>query len=200
MIGIVLAGGASRRFDGRAKGLIQLVGRPMALRAADMLAPFCTTVAIEAVPDAGYEALGLPLIHAPAKHAGKGPLAGLAAGLGRAGPNELIAFAPCDMPLLTRTIYDNLAEACGKASGAYAATAKGVEPLVAILNASMREALLQALEQETLPRTHAVLDAAGARAVTCADATPFENVNTPADLERLETTLRLKASRPGSSD
>jgi len=187
MIGIVLAGGASRRFGGRAKGLIQLAGRPMALRAADMLAGFCSSVAIEAAPDAGYEILGLPLIQAPPKHAGKGPLAGIAAGLARAKPNELVAFAPCDMPLLTRALYDKLAEACGRTPGAYAASTKGVEPLVAILDAGMRAALLQALEQDDLPRTHAALDAAGARAVTFTDAGPFENVNTPSDLERLET-------------
>jgi molybdopterin-guanine dinucleotide biosynthesis protein A len=182
MIGVVLAGGASSRFGGSAKGLMPLAGRAMALRAADILAQACSDVMIEAPRNIGYEALGLPLLHAPPEHAGKGPLAGLAAGLAA---GARVAFAPCDMPLLTSEIYVALVEACGKAPGAYATTTNGVEPLVAVLDADMREALLKALERDELPRTHAILDAAGARALAFADASPFENVNTPGDLERL---------------
>lgn len=184
MIGVVLAGGASSRFGGKPKGLIPLAGRAMALRAADLLLQFCSRVVIEAPPNAGYEVLGLPLVHAAAEHNGKGPLAGLAAGLAAGGPR--IAFAPCDMPLLTPEIFKAMIEACGPVSGVYAATSKGVEPLVAILNAGMRPALLEALESDNLPRTHVVLDAAGARQMDFADPAPFENVNTPEDLARLE--------------
>ena len=183
MIGVVLAGGASSRFGGSPKGLILLAGRAMALRAADILAQTCSNVMIEAPRNIGYEALGLPLLHAPPEHAGKGPLAGLAAGLAA---GARVAFAPCDMPLLTSEIYLALVEACGEAPGAYAATTNGVEPLVAVLDAGMREALLRALERDDLPRTHAILDAAGACAVAFANVGPFENVNDPGDLIRLE--------------
>ncbi len=192
MIGVVLAGGASRRFGGHPKGLIPLSGRAMALRAADILSQVCARVAIEAPRNAGYEVLGLPLLHAPPEHAGKGPLAALAAGLdGEAGTR--VAFAPCDMPLLTRGIYDALARACGDGPGAYTSTALGVEPLVAILNTNLRGALLEALKRDDLPRTHAVLDAAGARAVPFEDTRPFTNVNTPEDLERVSLELRRGA-------
>ena len=190
MIGIVLAGGASLRFSGTPKGLQLLNGVPMARRVADMLLGFCSHVAIEAPAKAGYEALGLKLCHAQPDHVGKGPLAGLAAGLATAPTGEQVAFAPCDMPLLTREIYDRLLEACEGASGAYAATSAGVEPLVAVLGANMRDTLLHALRADELPRTHVVLDAAGARAVQFADPRPFENVNTPADLLRLSQSFR----------
>ena len=183
MIGVVLAGGSSSRFAGSPKGLIKLAGRPMALRVADILSQVCTDVMIEASPAAGYEALGLPLLRAPVAHSGKGPLAGLAAGLAAAPPGTRVAFAPCDMPLLTPKIFEMLTRIT---PGAYASTAKGVEPLVAVLDAAMRETLLSALAQDELPRTHVVLDTAGARPVTFADPGPFENVNTPADLERLK--------------
>jgi molybdopterin-guanine dinucleotide biosynthesis protein A len=183
VIGIVLAGGASRRFGGRAKGLVMLDGRPMALHLVELLSGFCSRVAIEAAPDAGYEALGLPLVCAPAEHAGKGPLAGLAAGLGGVDAHERVAFAPCDMPLLTRDIYDTLGAAGG--IGSYADTVRGVEPLVAVLSGGMRAKLLEALATDTLPRTHAVLDAAGAKPVKFDDLRPFTNVNAPDDLARL---------------
>ena len=94
------------------------------------------------------------------------------------------------MPLLTREIYEALAKVCDSAPGAYATNAAGVEPLVAILGAGMREALLHALRADDLPRTHMVLDRAGARAVHFTDARPFENVNTPDDLRRLSEVLR----------
>jgi molybdopterin-guanine dinucleotide biosynthesis protein A len=182
MIGIVLAGGASLRFGGQAKGLVPIAGRPMVLRVADMLAGFCTRVAIEAAPGMGYELLGLPLVFAPPEHSGKGPLAGLAAGLAAA--DERVAFAPCDMPFLTRDIYEALARET--AAGAYARSAKGEEPLVAILNASMRGALVEVLEGATLPRTHKALDAAGAVSVFFAQRAAFANINTIEDLAAAE--------------
>lgn len=183
MIGVVLAGGASRRFGGRAKGMIMLDGRPMALHLVELLSGFCSRVAIEAAPNAGYETLGLPLVCAPGAHAGKGPLAGLAAGLGGVDAHERVAFAPCDMPLLTRDVYDTLAAAGG--IGKYADTVRGVEPLVAVLSGRMLAKLLEALAADTLPRTHAVLDAAGAKPVMFDDLRPFTNVNSPDDLARL---------------
>jgi len=183
VIGVVLAGGASSRFGGRAKGLIEVAGRAMALRVADVLAPLCTRVVIEARAGAGYEALGLPLLHA--EYAGKGPLAGLAAGLALAAAGERVAFAPCDMPLLNGEVFHTLAQAVERAPGAYAETADGFEPLVTVLDARMRGAMLAALSRDELPRTHAVLDAAGAVRVLFEDRRAFINVNTPADLERL---------------
>jgi molybdopterin-guanine dinucleotide biosynthesis protein A len=187
MIGIVLAGGASSRFGGTPKGLVSFAGRAMALRAADVLLQVCARVAIEAPRDAGYEALGLPLLHAPPEHAVKGPLAGLATGLGDAKAEWRVAFAPCDMPLLTRAVYEELARACEHAPGAYAVSPAGEEPLVAILSGGVRGEILKALARDELPRTHVVLDAAGAKQVAFVDAASFANVNTPDDLKRLQS-------------
>jgi molybdopterin-guanine dinucleotide biosynthesis protein A len=186
MIGVVLAGGASTRFGGKPKGLALLNGRAMALHVADILAAVCDRVLIEAARDAGYEALGLPVIHAAPEHAARGPLAAIAAGLAHA--DERTVFAPCDMPLLTPAIYRTLAEAAG--SGAYARTALGVEPLVAVLSNGVQAGVQAALVSESIPRTHIVLDGAGARAIDFADARPFANVNTPDDLARTEAVLR----------
>lgn len=189
MIGVVLAGGASSRFGGRPKGLIELNGRPMALHVAEQLAQLCTTVFIEAPPGAGYEVLKLPIIRAHPDHNGKGPLAGLAAGLATSETTP-VAFAPCDMPLLTQTVFQTLRTHIETAKGAYAKTAAGFEPLVAILRAEIRSALLDALAQPEIPRTHAALDAAGARPVAFTDSPPFANVNTLADLDRLSAPAR----------
>ena len=192
MIGVVLSGGASARFGGRPKGLIALGGRPMALRVADLLAQFCASVVIEAPRGAGYESLDLPLVHAPPEHAGKGPLAGIAAGLAMAEAGGRIAFAPCDMPFLTRTIYDELIRACANGPGAYARTSVGEEPLVAVLSAKIRGTLGAALENDDLPRTHKVLDAAGTTRVLIVDTAAFANVNSPDEHAAAEARLTVR--------
>ena len=187
MIGVVLAGGASSRFGGRPKGLIALNGQPMALRVAMLLQACCTEVFIEATPGAGYETLNLPVINAAAEHAGRGPLAGMAAGLAHA--KTLAAFAPCDMPLLTPSVFESLRARAGT-SGAYATTPAGVEPLVAILHLRARSILLETLANPNMPRTYVALDAAGALPVNFVDVAPFANINTPEDLERLSALAR----------
>lgn len=187
MIGVVLAGGASSRFGGRPKGLVPLKSRAMALYAVDVLSQLSSRVAIEAPSGAGYEVLGLPVLNALPEHSGKGPLAAMATGLRHAKGDELVAFAPCDMPLLDVTVYRSLIDAGG--SGAYAQTVDGYEPLVAVLPSKALGVLAAALARDDLPRTHAVLDAAGAVPLMFDGRRAFTNVNTPSDLERLAAEM-----------
>lgn len=196
MIGVVLAGGASTRFGGKPKGLQLLGKRPLALHVASMFTSFTAPILIEAVPGAGYETLTWPLIHARPEHAGKGPLAGIAAGLALMDEREAlahsdprVAFAPCDMPKLNGRVYRDLAAANER--GAYARTAQGDEPLVAVLSPGMRAVLIEALSHDRIPRTVEVLQAAGARAVEFAESEFFVNVNTPDDLTRLNAALPI---------
>lgn len=182
-IGVVLAGGVSARFGGQPKGLQLFRARAMALCVADRLASVCDRVLIEAPPDTGYEALGLPVIHASPAHAGKGPLAGIAAGLATAAEGTRVAFAPCDMPLLDDQVFRVL---MGESGSTYALSPRGPEALVAVLERALLASLSSALQAEKIPRTDVALVAAGARGIAFADAAPFANVNTPDDLARLE--------------
>ncbi len=182
-VGVVLAGGVSARFGGQPKGLQLFRGRAMALRAADTLASVCDRVLIEAPPAVGYDALGLSVIHASAVHAGKGPLAGIVAGLAAAPEGSRVAFAPCDMPLLDADVFRALMRESGSV---YALSPRGPEALVAVLERTLLAPLLSTLDAEKIPRTDAALVAAGARGVAFADAAPFANVNTPDDLVRLQ--------------
>ncbi|MFM9865023.1 MAG: molybdenum cofactor guanylyltransferase [Micropepsaceae bacterium] len=183
IFGVVLAGGASERFGGVPKGLQLFRGKPMVLGVAGVLARVCGRVVVEAPRDAGYEALGLPVTFASPAHAGKGPLAGIVAGLAAAPEGSRAAFAPCDMPLLDEDVYRSLMRDGGSV---YALSPNGAEPLVAVLERALLEPLLLALEATKIPRTDAALSAAGARGVAFADAARFANVNTPDDLARLE--------------
>ena len=180
--GVVLAGGTSARFGGVPKGLMPFRGRAMVLRVADVLARVCERVVLEA-QGAGYDALGLPVIHAAAVHAGKGPLAGIVAGLSAAPEGSRVVFAPCDMPLIDVEIFRTLLEA---PASAYAISPSGAEPLVAVLEQTLLVPLLETLAADKVPRTDAALEAAGARGVAFADVARFANVNTPDDLARLQ--------------
>ena len=180
MIGVILAGGASRRFGGVAKGAQLLRGQPLALHVAAALRGVCSSLLLEDNGDAAYGTLGLTRISAAPVHAGKGPLAGMAAGLKAAG--ETVAFAPCDMPLLTTDIFRTLAV---HANGAYAISPNGVEPLVCVLPQSALVVIEDVLWQDDIPRVVDVFKRVGAVGVSFAEAGPFANVNTPDDLAQL---------------
>lgn len=102
IIGVILAGGASRRMGGEHKGLLGLAGKPMLAHVAERLAPQVHELAIS-VQGAGDEFahFGAPLI-ADAASERYGPLAGLSAGMlwARANRPEArwIATASCDAP------------------------------------------------------------------------------------------------------
>jgi molybdopterin-guanine dinucleotide biosynthesis protein A len=185
MIGIVLAGGASSRFDGASKGLQVLNGKALALHAAETLRALCKEIVVEAAPGAGYEALDVPLCSAAPDHAGKGPVAGMIAGLkyALAQRAEAAAFIACDMPFVTAAHVQRLAAALDDAHAAYAITPDGAEPLTAIVKTSALADLERALARENIERTHVVLDRAGAVGVWFSDPAPFRSINTRADLE-----------------
>ena len=189
MIGIVLAGGVSSRFDGAPKGLQVLNGKALALHAAETLRSLCKEIVVEAAPDAGYEALNLPLCAAAPDHAGKGPVAGMVAGLkyALAQRAEAAAFIACDMPFVTAAHIQRLAAALDDAHAAYAITPDGVEPLAAIVKTNALADLERALVREKIARTHIVLDRAGATGVWFADPAPFRNINTRADLAHAQS-------------
>lgn len=182
MIGVVLAGGASARFGGEPKGLKLLRGVPLVLHVARVLQPLCAEVLLEDNGFDGYDGPGLARISARPEYAGKGPLAGLAAGLSVAQHGDMVAFAPCDMPLLTTVTYVLLG---AYPNGCYAVSPRGDEPLVCVLPVTARPHVEAALSLSDVPPVALVMANIGAQAVRFNDAGPFMNVNTPEDLMRL---------------
>ena len=97
--GIVLAGGQGRRMGGVDKGLVDLGGRPLVAHVLDRFAPQVGDVLINANQNLDrYRALGHPVVE-DAVGGFAGPLAGLHAGLTRAG-GGLVVTVPCDSPFL----------------------------------------------------------------------------------------------------
>jgi molybdopterin-guanine dinucleotide biosynthesis protein A len=185
--GIILAGGRGRRMGGVDKALCRLGGQALGARVRDLLLPQVSTLALNANGDAArFAALGLPVLTDGS--ADQGPLAGVLAGLDWAaslGAAHLLT-APADTPFLPRDLAQRLA-----APGllpAFAATAEGPHPTVALWPVALRDALRAELARDTRKMRDA-MDRFGAVAVPFPDASAFFNINTPEELSAAEARL-----------
>lgn len=194
VVGVVIAGGRSLRF-GSEKAVAVLSGVPLLLWAVRRLQRTCTAVAVNARPQTQAENLaraeGLAVLHDQAGDP-LGPLAGVKAGLKWAcdvGARAL-AVSPCDVPMLPEDLFQRLVEAAADGA-AMAETTDGVQPLCAIWPVSALIQVTEALTGGRHPATWRLLDQLGARRVRFGAAEAFENINTPADLERLSKRLEV---------
>lgn len=100
---IVLCGGQSRRM-GRDKALMPVGGRPVIERVLHRLQGWGDPLVVTNRPEA-YRHLGVPLIGD--RFPGKGPLAGIHAGLAHSRHRVNLVVA-CDMPFVSRALADLL--------------------------------------------------------------------------------------------
>lgn len=125
LTGVLLVGGASRRF-GSPKALARIGGETLAERAWRVLGEACDErIAVGKAADA--LPLPFPLLDdgTDVRH----PAAGIVAGLGAAA-HEVCVIVPVDCPLLTAEALRALGEAC---AGGDAAVVDGAKPLPAAL-------------------------------------------------------------------
>ncbi|MBI2818490.1 MAG: molybdenum cofactor guanylyltransferase [Acidobacteria bacterium] len=117
--GFVLVGGQSRRM-GRDKALLELEGKPLFLRVADLLQPYVEEVTLLGSV-ARYAGFGLPVLED--QHPGQGPLGALYTGLRNSSCDWNLFFA-CDLPFLKHKLVEIL---LGRTSGT---TAQAIVPKV----------------------------------------------------------------------
>ena len=106
-IGLVLAGGLGARF-GKPKGEVSFHGRTLAQCAAEVLWPLCTGVLVSIRAGARNPAPDLIAVEDPPP-AGRGPLAGILAGMEATGDADLLVLA-CDYPLIDTALLTRLTE------------------------------------------------------------------------------------------
>jgi molybdopterin-guanine dinucleotide biosynthesis protein A len=169
--GILLVGGASRRF-GSPKALAELEGEPLAVRIHRTLEEaFEHVIAVGKAVDA----LPLPFPVEDDESELRASLVGLVAGL-RLAPTDLAVVVPTDLPFVTAAYLRGLAAAADDAAAAH--------PESGPLPGAYRKAALPVLERR-LAAGHLALRAAaaelGARVVP-GDPQLLRNVNAPADL------------------
>lgn len=177
---LILAGGQATRLAGADKAFIDLNGQPLITHLLARLAPQTPDIAISANGDAArFSHLTLPVL--PDHLTGKGPLAGVLAGLTWAA--GLGATALLTVPVDTPFIPDNLLARL--APGPSVACYHGRQHhLVSLWPVTALAPLARFLEPEGKYKVRDFLNLLRVRQVSFNAAfDPFHNINTPADLE-----------------
>jgi molybdopterin-guanine dinucleotide biosynthesis protein A len=201
VIGVLLAGGQSRRMGGGDKCLAELAGKPLLAHVIDRLKPQTSALVLNANGDLlRFSGFDLPTIADPIEGFA-GPLAGVLAGFTWARENapdaQWIVTAATDTPFFPLDLVVKLLDAT---KGQYPAIAlatsnERMHPVFGLWPVALADDLHQALESGT----RKVLDWTG-RHTTMTTAfpgiqiggtaiDPFFNVNSPDDLTHAEAAI-----------
>lgn len=201
IVGVLLAGGLSRRMGGGDKGMLLLAGKPMMAHVRDRLSAQVRPIVLNANGDPHrFAGLGLPVV---ADEIGgfAGPLAGVWAGLRWAEQNapgaRFIVTAACDTPFFPHDLVAALRTAVGDTYPAIALAASGgqVHPVFGLwpvalagdLEAALRSGIRKVLDWTARHATFEVSFPQTRIGGTAID--PFFNANTPAELSEAERLL-----------
>jgi molybdopterin-guanine dinucleotide biosynthesis protein A len=171
---------------GTNKALLEVGGRAMLGRTADLLRPLVGELFLVADDAAPYAGLGLPII--PDVHPGRGAVGGIHAAL-RHAAHPLVLCVACDMPHLGRGVVELLLASARPGDDALLPRIGGrPEPLLAVYGRTARAGFERAIRSGRL-RVVDALEGLCVRFVEeaelrVADAAlhSFVNVNTPGEL------------------
>jgi molybdopterin-guanine dinucleotide biosynthesis protein A len=205
IVGLLLAGGLSRRMGGGDKALRLLGGRSLLERVIERLRPQTAALVLNANGDpARFADFGLPVV-ADSIPDFAGPLAGILAGLDWAAVHRpdcpLVASVATDAPFLPEELVERLVQGMEAAGTELACAASGgqVHPVIGLWPVRLRDELRRALVDETIRKVD--VWTARYRLATVpfpevAGIDPFFNANRPEDLERAASLLdRLELNK-----
>jgi molybdopterin-guanine dinucleotide biosynthesis protein A len=200
IVGLILAGGQSRRMGGGDKALRLLGGQPLLSHIVDRLRPQCPTLVLNATGDAHrFATFGLPVV-ADAVGDQLGPLAGVLAGLdwvaAHAPEAAMVLTVPGDAPFLPADLAARLwhAQQAEAAELAVAASAGQLHHVTGLWPVRLRHDLRAAVEVEGLRKVE-LWASRYRRAVvswTTEPVDPFFNINRPEDLAAAEQVLATR--------
>ncbi len=192
ILGVILAGGASRRMGGGDKGLADLGGRPMLAHVIQRFQPQVANLILNANGDASrFAAFGLTVVADLESAKDQGPMSGIAAAMAwaeRASPSyTAIATVSTDSPFLPSDLVVRLAAASPNGP-ALAQSVDRPHPAIGLWPLTLKFAVHAALSAGKLS-VNDFARAHGAIAVPfplseggTLPVDPFFNANTPADL------------------
>jgi molybdopterin-guanine dinucleotide biosynthesis protein A len=198
ILGVILAGGQSRRFGGGDKGLADLGGRPVLDHVVARFRPQVGRLLLNVNGDAArFAAFGLQTIP-DQRFPELGPLSGILAGLDWAEEREpgciAVATVSTDVPFLPSDLVERL-EAARGAGAAIATSGERRHPTIALWPLSVRDAVADALEKRLLSvdklaaQLNAVAVAFAMRDIGGQTVDPFFNVNAPDDLAKARALI-----------
>lgn len=193
IMGLILAGGLSRRMGGGDKGLSLLGGQTILERIVKRMRPQVEMLILNANGDqARLAGLGLPILPDTLPDF-PGPLAGVLAGLDHAAQAGFaqMMVVPCDAPFLPANLVARLRSAAGGQGGALAVSGGRRHPAVALWPVTLRHALRKALVEEDQRRVEIILRRHGFIEVEwpVEPFDPFINVNDPQGLAAAQDLL-----------
>jgi molybdenum cofactor guanylyltransferase len=194
ILGLLLAGGLSRRMGGGDKSLRPLAGRPLLQHVIDRLRPQVDALVLNANGDpARFAEFGLPVV-ADSVPDFAGPLAGILAGLDWAAVNRPdcphIASVASDAPFLPADLVTRLVAGMEGASAELACAASGGQPhpVIGLWPVRLRQELRQAVVVEGIRKVDQWT--ARYRLATVpfpnSPVDPFFNANRPDDMQQAE--------------
>jgi molybdenum cofactor guanylyltransferase len=205
VIGLLLAGGQSRRMGGGDKALRPLAGRALLERVIERVRPQVAALVLNANGDpARFARFGLPVV-ADSIADFAGPLAGVLAGLDWAAANRpdcpFVASVATDAPFLPRDLVARLAAGREEAAADLACAASGGQPhpVIGLWPVRLRDELREAVVAEGVRKVDRWT--ARYRLATVAfpeeaeGIDPFFNANRPEDLGCAAALLERMAGR-----
>ena len=199
ILGVILAGGQSKRMGGGHKGLIELQKKPLCLHVIDRLRPQVGSVILNVnTHEEFFTKFGLPLVKDSLNNF-VGPLGGVLAGMDWAFHNgyEYIVTAAADTPFFPLNLVENLRQVMKKdnysivmASTIDCQKKQNIHPTFGLWKVNLREDLRKSLN-EGVRKMVAWTD----RHSFCYSKFPsdnfdcFFNINNPEDLKKAKNII-----------
>lgn len=182
MIGIVLAGGQSRRF-GSPKAFATYNGKCFYEYTIAALTPHCTQIVVVARPDdVNRFPRTLHVVTDLQEFAGQGPLAGILTGMNTI-QSDWYAVLPCDVPFADDSIIRKLVNhRAGNASVAIEEVGK-LHPLLSIWSKEAEPMIRSSLEMENRSVRPLIQHWVDGQVLLEKNPSLFDNVNKPGQLE-----------------
>ena len=190
--GLILAGGRAQRMGGIDKGLIPFLGKPLIESAIAKLKPQVQTIVINANRSiTKYATYGYPVVMDETPDF-SGPLAGFSVGL-KACKTPYLLTSPCDSPLLPNNLAEILAVEMerGDFQLVYASSKEAdgkvwAQPVFCLMRSNLQDSLNQFLQKGDL-KIDRWFKELRTSTVVFDDPLVFANVNTPEELQSLES-------------
>jgi molybdenum cofactor guanylyltransferase len=205
IVGVILAGGQSRRMGGGDKGLLPLGARPVVAHVIERLRPQVDDLILNANGDPSrFAALGLTVVP-DAIQRGSGPLAGILAGLSWTRTHRPqargIVTAACDTPFFPADLVARLTAASDDGTRCAVSWSGGrMHPVFAFVPLSLMDAVATFLAEARSLKASAWMERNHAATVDFALAAggldPFFNLNAPSDFVAAEAAYAAPPLRP----
>lgn len=182
IVGVVLAGGESRRF-GSPKSFAKKDNKAFFQWSLDAITPIVDDTIL--ITNQNLERkfppdLGVEIVTDIEKFAGKGPLAGLYTAMQE---KEACWYAviPTDVPFMTMEVFERLLTERKGVQAVIPVVNERLQPLIGLYHHTLKERMKTLLEMDRL-HMRALLDEACVKYVSFSDETPFININRLEDL------------------